>query len=574
MTLSIIPKVVPDLTLGEKKFLEILKLCYSNEIGVYIYIQPRIKNLEPDFIIIDPARGVSIVEIKDWKLTSLSKISRLQVDFKNGQSDDNPGFKAHRYFKLIQGVLEAETSLYDDRGSFIPLITVRLIMTKMDEEDLSKIYDEVSYYPCKSLSSDSFKDFSLRLLFGEETRRLNEQQVSVCRSAFFPEIKIKKSEDKIIKNIKVCDAEQEEFAKNLPYGHSMVSGVPGSGKTVIMLARALYLAKENSNWQILVITYNKSLASRLVSRVRSITDELDFLNIPHQNIQILTFHQLALKISNVNVPQNAKDSFWDSELPSRALASAEPLYDFVLIDEYQDFFEDWFRLCVKIIKPVSINEKKYTNLFLAGDRLQSIYRTSSKTWKELGIEIHGGGRSKLLKKSYRTAKSHISLALDLLMSDKSLAVDVDKFYEGREEIGHASNESGSLSFLCGTNSAIINHIFSLINQGGFLLSDILVLAPNWSVADEIFERLPQSIKKQTRVSKHFREDEMIITTYHSSKGLERKVVILVDVNSIKEKKVLYVGITRASETLYIHSYLKQEGSNFDLLETLASKASN
>ena len=160
------------------------------------------------------------------------------------------------------------------------------------------------------------------------------------------------------------------------------------------------------------------------------------------------------------------------------------------------------------------------------------------------------------------------------MSDKSLAVDVDKFYEGREEIGQASNESGSLSFLCGTNSAIINHIFSLINQGGFLLSDILVLAPNWSVADEIFERLPQSIKKQTRVSKHFREDEMIITTYHSSKGLERKVVILVDVNSIKEKKVLYVGITRASETLYIHSYFKQEGSNFDLLETLASKASN
>lgn len=180
-----------------------------------------------------------------------------------------------------------------------------------------------------------------------------------------------------------------------------------------------------------------------------------------------------------------------------------------------------------------------------------------------------GGRSKLLKKSYRTAKSHISLALDLLMSDKGLAVDVDKFYEGRSEIGHISDESGSLSFLQGANSAIINHIFALINQGGFLLSEILILTPNWSIADEIYQRLPQSIKKQTRVSKHFREDEMIITTYHSSKGLERKVVILVDVDSIKEKKVLYVGVTRASDSLYIHSYNSSKDSNFKFLETLA-----
>jgi len=38
MSLTIIPKAVPDLTKGEKKFLEILKLSYKNEVGVYIYI--------------------------------------------------------------------------------------------------------------------------------------------------------------------------------------------------------------------------------------------------------------------------------------------------------------------------------------------------------------------------------------------------------------------------------------------------------------------------------------------------------------------------------------------------------
>jgi len=52
---------------------------------------------------------------------------------------------------------------------------------------------------------------------------------------------------------------------------------------------------------------------------------------------------------------------------------------------------------------------------------------------------------------------------------------------------------------------------------------------------------------------------MNITTYHSSKGLENKIAILLNVDTIHEKKLLYVGTTRASEKLYLHSTSFQKG---------------
>ncbi len=38
------------------------------------------------------------------------------------------------------------------------------------------------------------------------------------------------------------------------------------------------------------------------------------------------------------------------------------------------------------------------------------------------------------------------------------------------------------------------------------------------------------------------EDKAIFTTYHSSKGIESKVVVVVDADRVENRKLLYVGI--------------------------------
>ena len=57
-----------------------------------------------------------------------------------------------------------------------------------------------------------------------------------------------------------------------------------------------------------------------------------------------------------------------------------------------------------------------------------------------------------------------------------------------------------------------------------------------------------------RFQKKYDEKKLLITTYHSSKGLENKVCILLNVDRLDNKRLVYVGLTRASEKLFIHSY--------------------
>ncbi len=94
-------------------------------------------------------------------------------------------------------------------------------------------------------------------------------------------------------------------------------------------------------------------------------------------------------------------------------------------------------MCLALCKRHNYDGKISENLFLAGDRLQSIYNPKEHTWKSLGVNIQG--RSKILKHSYRSGKSHIELALDFLMADKILKKEVEKFYEGREGIDNETD---------------------------------------------------------------------------------------------------------------------------------------
>jgi len=554
MSATLIPSVPSGLTGGEKRVLERLEKCYENVDGVFIYIQPRIRNLEPDFVVIDPSRGIAIIEVKDWGIERIKTITRMTVTFDDGNEDQNPAFKTNRYYGLIEGVLKADPALYDEAGVFVPKLSARLVMSRLSDNALKQIHDNISLFPCQSFPSSVVAKMSIRDIFGDNACQMTQGQVTACRAALCPEIKIRRHVGEVLATIKALDSQQEQFAKRLPHGHAMVTGVPGSGKTVILLSRALYLAKENPDWQILIVTYNKSLSARLKSRILAIADDLAFMGIPYQNITIKTFHALCMGMTGLAVPQKQDQAFWDETLPQAALTRAEPTYDAVLIDEYQDFCEDWFRVCVKLAKKHMVDSTAVETLFLAGDRLQCIYDRRDFSMTDVGINVVGGQKSKLLKQTYRTGKSHIALALDYLMTHNNLRREVERFYEGRDGILNVSDVADEIGFLYGDVDAIVEHIRTLTSKGGISPADILILAPEWDGAQRIFDRLPQNLREVAKASKDVDEDAMIFTTYHSAKGLERKVVILADVNSVKDPRLVYVGMTRASERLYIHAW--------------------
>ncbi|CAA6808963.1 MAG: DNA helicase [uncultured Sulfurovum sp.] len=539
MPLKLIPSDETSLIKGEKQLLARLKKLYTNQENTsYVYLTPRIDNVEPDFLLIDSQRGIVVFETKDWTVDYLSSINPKEVVARDGKKYHNPAFRCNQYFNSIKSLFSTDLTLLDN--------------------DLELTFNLYAYVVFTAISSDKIKEdklkkLTLEELFPQKSKRITKESLDVIRGIIYPEIQLQTSEqDEISQIIKTLDIEQELFAKRLPIGHYLISGVPGSGKTVVLIARAIHLLKAYPNWKIAIVTYNNSLTQKIKNRLEVLNSSLYFHHINLLNIEVTTFHKFALKASKVRIPRGATQSFWNEELAQKALDVVKPSYDAILVDEYQDFRNSWLKVCIKSLKKHKDKEnEEQVNLFLAGDRLQSIYNPTAINWhKDIGLNMQG--RAKIFKKSYRAGEEHLNFSLKYLMSEQTLKKEVEKFYEGSGDIESKIEENNSLFFIEGQFPDVVIQINTLLNEG-YLYSEILVLANTWKEAQRFYTNLPPYLKEKAKASKEVQEGIMNITTYHSSKGLESKVSILLNVDTIHEKKLLYVGTTRASQRLYMHS---------------------
>ncbi|WP_319508269.1 UvrD-helicase domain-containing protein [uncultured Methanolobus sp.] len=574
MPLKVLQSDLSGLTSGENRVLSKLKTIYgSKDYDAFLYPQPLIMSYNPDFILIDPFKGVCILEVKDWSFSYIQSMNRISVTDVNGEELHNPAYRARQYFNAVKSILQTEDFLLNEKKELRFKLYSKVIFTKMSSIEVSSLKDVLCQPVTECISSDQLTSLSVNELFTEDTIFLDKGTVSTIRGKIFPELQIKRVQTEIWqfnrintqdnRVIATLDYEQEQFAKRVPYGHYMITGVPGSGKTVILVARAIHLLRENPDWKIRILTYNGLLEKKLEQHFELKREDLHYMGIKYENIEISTFHQMAREIAAVNITGQENSLFWNVTLPYIAMDKARQVYDAVLIDEYQDFHDSWIKLCLKVCKKQEDkNGVMSENLFFAGDRLQSIYNPKTHSWKSLGVNIIG--RSKLLKTSYRSGSSHIDLAMNYLMLHDELQKEVDKFYEGRAGICQNFDSENSVNFFTGNFKKINNLLLDLLNNN-YNPEDILVLGPSHMGNEKLYQNLDDSIKHVAKVSKRFDENKLLITTYHSSKGLENKVCILLNVDRLDNKRLVYVGLTRASEKLYIHSYKPEGGEIFNQL---------
>lgn len=589
MGLNIAVNKAEKLTSGENKVLEGLKNAYENvEHEVFIYAQQKVSNKRPDFVVIDSKRGILILEVKDWSEDYIRSVNKRKVRLLDDECD-NPISQVKGYKNIICGALANRDFENIDESD----INLGIVFTNIDEEE--KNNEKLVLLFNKDINYILKKDISklyLDKLFNYNDVDFSNNDLNGIRIALFPEIEIItkiNSSCEYIENmdLKALDFEQEEFAKRIPLGNYMVTGVPGSGKTVILLARAIYLIKENPDWRVLILTYNKSLSYKLRSKIDGLAEifsnDLNNRDINIQNIEVRHFHgELSRLTGGIRKPKDISSYEWfNNEIVNRASNMVIQEYDAILIDEYQDFRMNWIELCVKLCKDYELeNGKIVKNIFLAGDRLQSIYNNKDISWKSIGIDMRG--RSKLLKTSYRSAKQHMSLALEFLKKDRTLKEEVEKFYkddsDDDRELG-ALND-GSLEFITGDFSEISNKILELKEQG-YKNEDFLILGASERVCSNIKKHSNDNIKYQMKYVKELDNNNIanniILTTYHSAKGLEAKVIFLTTMDSIYtgvntddqlKRKVVYVGITRGSEKLFIFSEYGDDGILLNELKDL------
>ncbi len=244
-------------------------------------------------------------------------------------------------------------------------------------------------------------------------------------------------------------------------------------------------------------------------------------------------------------------------------------YTHIIVDETQDLS----RVQLLFLKELSLT-KDYSSITFIGDTAQSIY---SQSWLGAGrnfttIDLDMTGRSKSLSKNFRTTTQISQAAYSLLEKDESVIenenfvkpflIDKQGEYPVYKELENKENQVKNIKSLLENELKKYNHKdISIIARTKNQLTDFKIAMEEKGVKCHIIN------KNDT----NFEDEALKLLTMHSIKGLEFKVVIIIDLNDgivpylkssspdekkqeeSSERKLFYVGMTRATELLYLFS---------------------
>jgi hypothetical protein len=351
----------------------------------------------------------------------------------------------------------------------------------------------------------------------------------------------------------------------------IIDAVAGSGKTTTILHMALKYPDKN----IFQITYNNMLK-------REVRKKVNKLSIKNMNIH--TYHSLAVNFydSTAYTDEGIKKILKTNEKINSQI-TITPI-DLLFIDEAQDMIFDYFYFIKKFI----FDTKSKPQIIILGDHFQGIYdfkganskflTLSDKIWNLPFIKLD-------LNLSYRLT-NQISWFVNNIM----LGYERIKTIKTGPPIDYYITNPYTIYKKIG------KYIKNLILTSVILPSDVFILVPSLKTINSPYKKLENylvkyGIKCSTPSSDDAKLDEKVIsnkvvfTTYHQSKGRERKIIVLYNFddsfieyysNELKNNNsnicpnILYVGVTRASYKLILIQDLKQKPLNFLNLYKLKS----
>ena len=256
-------------------------------------------------------------------------------------------------------------------------------------------------------------------------------------------------------------------------------------------------------------------------------------------------------------------------------------YSHVIADEFQDFSNPELRFLRQLVA------EGRNDLFLTGDPYQRIYSGRKINFTAAGINIRGK-KSKKLKVNYRTTEEIKRMAVAVVKGEKYDDMD------GGEE-----NNKGYISLVHGekpcyrifaSSNEEVEHVMKVVAEcenNGISLNHICITARTRALYKDVVDGLHhndipyQELKGGNATGN---KEGISLCTFHSLKGLEFRIVILVGVTErsmpsketsgkpfsmmdVPERKeylmgirsLLYVAITRARQMVFISGWGEATG---------------
>lgn len=312
----------------------------------------------------------------------------------------------------------------------------------------------------------------------------------------------------------------------------LVEGQAGTGKTLMALELVRRKCKENLN--VGLLCYNKQLGTKLFHSTQQIESNSSCVVFSG------TLHSyMAQKTKSIPPGDDSQlHKYYSEDLPIEFLIWSESLseedkFDILILDEAQDLISPSY---IEVFDSILKGGIKNGNWIMFGDfSNQAIYLNNPKESLNLLNSYSTYAHLPPLKINCRNTRSIAKQ--NTLLTGAELPLFTSRNDEGTRVICKYPFKN----FQADT----IYSIISDIKEREIPFSKVTLLSP---------KKLENSILDRSKTIDRFIKEGGEVNTIHAFKGLENTIIILFDfddVNSEQMQRLLYVGISRARQELYI-----------------------
>ena len=367
-------------------------------------------------------------------------------------------------------------------------------------------------------------------------------------------------------------AEQQKIGNAIREGKNVqVDAVAGAGKTTSILA----IAQECKEKHFIQITYNSSLKNEVKQKV---------VNWNIDNVAIFTYHSAGYKYYTKECSTDlGLYRILDEQLPIRREEGNEGgpvlphIIHVVVIDEAQDMTDLYYHFLVYFLKDVLKSNQQHQfaediQLLVLGDKYQGLYefKNADVRYLTLAYRIWSSISSRpfefiSLSHSYRITEETAQFVNQIMLGETRLIARKNgpKVVYYKDQPFHGT--------VC---SQIVNKIIDLITLDRISPDEIFILAPSFKSSKTLVNRIEHQLVKNhipcfvpisenSLVSDTVIKNKIAFTTFHQSKGRERKIVFVLCFDDSYFQfyaptlptticpASLYVATTRATEQLIV-----------------------
>lgn len=365
----------------------------------------------------------------------------------------------------------------------------------------------------------------------------------------------------------VISTEQYNVIQQLLQNNNVVvDSVAGSGKTTCNL----HIAKYFTNMNILLLTYNSKLKIETREKVKL---------VGIHNIEAHSYHSFCVKYYDYKC---FTDTIIHKIIENKNKPSRQFKFDLIVLDEAQDITSVYYELICKIYK----DNQQNAQVCIFGDRKQSIFdfNEADQRFIKYADELFNFNSNNWIKCNL-SVSFRITYEMSLFINNcllKEERIISNKITNNKPRYIICDCFGGRL----GTSSRTFEEVKYYFNLG-YKPSDIFILAPAVKGVKSPVRQLENKIKREMpdvmvyvpitddeELDKELLEGKIVFSTFHQTKGLERKVVIIFNFDSSYFKyygtdanrcicpNEFYVATTRGIEHLTLFHHHSNEYLHF------------